>query len=149
MYICVYIYIYIYRERERKKWREYVCICRCIYVYISSSHLVPSARKLLTLSLHLSLSFIAFGRPSGLHPVSSQCCCMLVRTGCSAFVRPCEGVHRRTSLMTLSLLLQQCSASLIRLIWIVFVIGGRWPYSCCFERCRLQDLFNIACSILV
>ena len=32
---------------------------------------------------------------------------------------------------------------------IVFVMGGRWPYSCCFVGCCLQDLFNIARSILV
>ena len=27
--------------------------------------------------------------------------------------------------------------------------GGKWPYSCCFVGCCLQDFFNIACSILV
>ena len=36
------------------------------------------ARISLTLSLHVSLSFIAFGRSSGLHPVSSHSCCMYV-----------------------------------------------------------------------
>ena len=29
------------------------------------------------------------------------------------------------------------------LTWIVFVLGGRLPYSCCFVACCLQDLFNI------
>ena len=29
---------------------------------------------------------------------------------------------------------------------IVFVMGGRWPYSCWFVGCCLQDLFNIARS---
>ena len=48
-----------------------------------------------------------------------------------------------------SLLLQQCPACLVRLTLIVFVMGGRWPYSCCFVGCYLQDLFNIAHSILV
>ena len=42
-------------------------------------------------------------------------------------VRPCEGVHRSTSLRSSSLLLQQCPACLVRLILIVFVMGGRWP----------------------
>ena len=28
-------------------------------------------------------------------------------------------------------------------------MGGKWPYSCCFVGCCLQDLFSIACSILV
>ena len=32
---------------------------------------------------------------------------------------------------------------------LVFVIGGDGPYICCFVGCCLQDLFNIACSILV
>ena len=50
--------------------------------------------------------------------------------------------------MSLSLLLQQSSASLVRLIWIVFEIDGRWPYSSCFVECCLRDLFNTARSIL-
>ena len=109
---------------------------------------MPSTQISLTLSRHLSLSFITLSRSSGLHPISSQSCCMYVQTGRPAFARPCEGVHRSTSLMTVSLLLQQCPACLVRLIWIVFVMGGRWPYSC-FVGCCLQDLFNIARSILV
>ena len=39
-------------------------------------HVVPPARISLTLSCHFSLSFIASGRPSGVHPVSLQSCCM-------------------------------------------------------------------------
>ena len=58
-------------------------------------------------------------------------------------------VHRCPSLISSSLLLQQCPACLVRLTWIVFVMGGRWPYSWCFVGCCLQDLFNIARSILV
>ena len=34
--------------------------------------------------------------------------------------------------MSLSLLLQQCPACLVHLTLIVFVMGGRRPYSCCF-----------------
>ena len=67
---------------------------------------VPPAQISLTLSRHSSQSFIASGRSSGLHPVSSQSCCMLVWAGRPAFARPCEGVHLRTSLMSSSLLLQ-------------------------------------------
>ena len=55
----------------------------------------------------------------------------------------------RGPLTSLSLLLQQCPACLVRLIVIVFMTGGQWPYSCCFVGCCLQDLFNIARSILV
>ena len=32
---------------------------------------------------------------------------------------------------------------------IVHEIRGKWPYSCCFMGCCLQDLFKPACSILV
>ena len=69
---------------------------------------------------------------------------MYVRARRPAFARPCVGVHKSTSLMSSSLLLQQCPACLIRLTWIVFVIGGRWPYSWCLVGCSRQDLFNIA-----
>ena len=87
-----------------------------------------AARISLTLSRHSSLSFIALGRSSGQQPVSSHSCWMYVRAGRPAFARPCVGIHKSTSLMSSSLLLQQCPACLVRLTWIVFVIGGRWPY---------------------
>ena len=34
--------------------------------------------------------------------------------------------------MSSSLLLQQCPVCLVCLTWIVFVMGGRLPDSCCF-----------------
>ena len=37
--------------------------------------------------------------------------------------------------MSSSLFFQQCPAYLVRLTWIVFVMGGKWPYSCCFVGC--------------
>ena len=85
----------------------------------------------------------------GQHPVSSHSCWMYVRAGRPAFARPCVGVHKSTSLMSSSLLLQQCAACLLRLTWIVFMIGGRWPYRWCLVGCCRQDLFKIARSILV
>ena len=92
---------------------------------------------------------IASGRSSGLHPVSSHSCCMYVQAGRPAFARPYVGVHRSTSLMSSSLLFQQCPACLVRLAWIVFMMGGRWPYSWCLVGCCCQDLFNISRNILV
>ena len=112
-------------------------------------HVVRLARISLTLSLHVSLSFIASGRSSGLHPISSHSCCMYVQAGRPAFDWPYVGVHRSTSLTISSLLLQQCPACLVRLACIVFVIGGKWPYSWCLVGCYCQDLFNIAFNILV
>ena len=103
-------------------------------------HVVSPARISLVLSRHFSLSFIASGWSSGLHPVSSHSCCMYVRAGRPAFAGPYAGVHRSTS----SLHLQQCPACLVRLTCIVFVTGGRWPYSWCLVGCCRLDLFNIA-----
>ena len=110
-------------------------------------HVVLVAWISLTLSRHFSLSFITSGRSSGLHPISSHSCWMYVRAGRPAFARPCVGVHKSISLMSSSLLLQQCPACLVRLTWIVFVIGGRWPYSWCLVGCCRQDLSKIARSI--
>ena len=117
--------------------------------YHHHHHVMPPARISLTLSHHFSLLFIVSGRSSGLHPISSHSCCMYIRAGCPTFVRPYVGVHRCTSLMCSSLLLQQCPACLVRLTWIVFMMGGSWPYSWCLVGCCLQDLFNIARSIRV
>ena len=115
----------------------------------ANHHIALEARISLTLSRHSSLSFIALGRSSGQHPVSSHSCWMYVRAGRPVFARPCVGIHKSTSLMSSSLLLQQCPACLVCLTWIVFVIGGRWPYSWCLVECCCQDLFRIARSILV
>ena len=112
-------------------------------------HIALVARISLTLSRHSSQSFIALGRSSGQHPVSSHSCWMYVQAGRPAFARPCVGIHKSTSLMSSSLLLQQCPACLVRLTWIVFVIGGKWPYSGCLVGCCCHDLFRIARSILV
>ena len=118
-----------------------ICFTSSFYDYISNHHhhIVLAARISLTLSRHSSLSFIALGRSSGQKPVSSHSCWMYVRAGRPAFARPCVGIHKSTSLMSSSLLLQQCPACLVRLTWIVFVIGGRWPYSWCLVGCCCQD----------
>ena len=82
--------------------------------------------------------------PQGYKPVSSHSCCMYVQTGRPACARPCKGVHRSTSLMSTSLLLQQCPACLVRLTLIVFVMEGRWPYCSCFVGCCSRT-----CTILL
>ena len=122
----------------------------CLYHHHHHHHVVPQVRISLTLSRHFSLSFIASCWSSGLHPVSSHNCCMYVRAGRPTFAQQYVGVHRSTSLMSSSLLFQQCPACpacLVRLTWIVFVMGGRWPYSWCLVGYCRQDLFNIACNI--
>ena len=64
-------------------------------------HVVPPARISLTLSRYFSLSFIASGRFSGLHPVSLQSCCMYIRAGRPAFARPYVRVHFYSPTVTL------------------------------------------------
>ena len=119
-------------------------------LYISSSSSCRAASTDIPdpLSLHVSLSFIASGRSSGLNPLSSHSCCMYVRAGRPAFEWPYAGVHRSTSLMISSLLLQQCPACLVRLACIVFVIGGRWPYSWCLVGCCCQDFSILLLTFL-
>ena len=100
----------------------------------------------------LSPLLLASGRSSGLYPISSHSCCMYVRAGRPAFAQPYVEVHRSTSLMSSFLFLQHCLVCLVRLAWIVFVMGGRWPYSWCLVGCCLQDLFvtlpaNYCCYI--
>ena len=106
------------------------------------------ARISLTLSRNFSLSFITSGRSSGLHPVSSHSCWMYVRAGRPAFTRQYVGVHKSTSLMSSSLLLQLWLACLVRLNWIVFVIGGRWPYSCCLVGCCPRTCSRLLAAFL-
>ena len=138
-HICIHIYNYSTRQ---------VTISHHMCWFFHHHHVVPLAWISLTLSRHFSLSFIASGRSSLLHPVSSHCC-MYVRAGLPAFARPYVEIHRSTSLMSSSLFLQQCPACLVRLTWIVFVMGGRWPYRWCLVGCYRRDLFNIARNILV
>ena len=90
---CLYIYIYIYHHHHH--------------------HVVLVARISLTLSHPFSLSFIASGRSSGLHPVSSHSCWMYVRAARTAFAWPYVGVHKSTSLISSSLLLQQCPNNIL------------------------------------
>ena len=84
---------------------------------------------------------------SPLHPIIHHFLQVLRATSC--ILTELLYVHRRTSLMSSSLFLQQCPACLVHLTLIVFMIGGRWPYSCCVVEYCIQNLFNIAHSILV
>ena len=120
------------------------------YIYISSSS--SSCRSASTdipdpLSPLLPV-LIASGRSSGIHPVSLHSCCMYVLADRPDFAWPYAGVHRSTSLMSSSFLLQQCPACLVRITCIVFVMEGRWPYSWCLVGCCRQD-FNISRNIFV
>ena len=127
-----------------QEFRKTVCI-----VSSSSSCRTASTDIPDPLSPLLPIIFIASGRSSGLHPVSAHSCCMYVRDGRPTFAWPYARVRRNSSLKSSSLLLQQCPGCLVCLAWIVFEMGGRWPYSWCLVVCCRQDLFNIARNILV
>ena len=99
---------------------------------------------IIVMSRRQHISSIALSRSSSLHPISAQSCGILVLAGRPVFARPCEGVHRSMSLKISSLFLSQCPACLVRLSWIVSLMGGRWLYSYCFVGCCLHDLLNIA-----
>ena len=106
-----YPYIWLCYIMNKKIQQFYNQNKSCLVSYHHHHHhVVLIARISLTLSCHSSLSFIALGRSSGQHPVSSHSCWMYVRAGRPAFARPCVGVHKSTSLMSSSLLLQQCPA---------------------------------------
>ena len=77
--------------------------CHSVVSYIFSiwhhhhHHVVPPARISPTLSRHSSRSFIASGRSSGLHPVSSHSCCMYDRADRLTFAWPYAGVYMSSS----------------------------------------------------
>ena len=72
IYIHIYI-IYIYIHLVESCHYIYMCVCVRVCVY-HHHHVALVARISLTLSRHSSLSFIALGRSSGQHPVSSHSC---------------------------------------------------------------------------
>ena len=76
--LYIIFFVYLLESMQKKCWFHH-------------HHVVLVARISLTLSCHFSLSFIASGRSSGQHPVSSHSCWMYVRAGRHAFARPCVG----------------------------------------------------------
>ena len=101
------------------------------YIYIVNNvmvkyhhHVAHAARVSMTISRQPSLSFIAPGSSSAEQPVSSHSWSMYVLAGRPTLACPCVGFHRRTSLMSSSLLLQQCPACLVRLTRIACEMGG-------------------------
>ena len=79
---------------------------------------------------------IAPGRYSKLHPVSA------LLAGRPTFEQLCIGVNWRTSLMSSSLLPQQCSTILVRLTRMICVMGSKWPDTCSFVWCCFQHFFK-------
>ena len=120
--------------------KDYSCLRANIYHHYH--HVALPTRVSLILSRYPSLSSIAPGKSSRLYPVSAQSCCIWVLAGRPAFARTFKGVNESMSLMSSPLLLYLCPACLVRLTWIVFVMGSRWSYSCSFVECVPPGLFQ-------
>ena len=81
-YILMYLHSYPYYTYLKLCASSYciskICVSNLPTYFLCHHHhqVVPPVRISLTLSRHFSLSFIASGRFSGLHPVSSHSCCM-------------------------------------------------------------------------
>ena len=145
IYISYFLFNYLTSIAKGCKFKDNICISIYLSIY---HHDVSLARISRTPSHYLSLSSIATGSSSRIHPVFVQSCCRSVLGGHLTFVRSYEGVHWTTSLISSSLLLQLCPTCSVRLVWMIFERGGWWPYSCCFVGCFRQDLFNTSHNIL-
>ena len=122
--VCVCVCVYVC-----------VCVCVCVYVYIyiyiyityeSSSLSCRAASTDIPEPLSPLLSIIhrlwqIFRATSRILTYLLYVCSSWSSCFCLAII----GVHRSTSLMSSSLLLQQCPACLVCLAWIVFMMGGR------------------------
>ena len=129
--VCVFYFVFFF----------FVCISNMIFLYISSwsSWRAAGTDFLLPCS---ATHLITFGR------VPSYILCQyraVVDMFLLVHVKGSTGVHR---LWVCPYFSEQCPACLARLVWIVFGMGGWWPYSSCFVGYCLQNLFNRARSIL-
>ena len=123
-----------------------------IYIYIYITIIIKSSWNhrflLLFFVIHPYRPSLPIGRPykadlSPAHLVLLLSWPTWVFAGCPALVCPCVGVHQRTSLMSLYLILRQCSAYLVWLTWMVCEMGGKWLYSCSFV---VMDAASRICS---
>ena len=114
----------------------------------SSSSWYHAASTDLTDPLSPSISIVHCSRRSSrLYPVSAQSCCIYILAGrpclCSSMWRGPQEYITYEFVFTSPAVSRKSGSSR------VFVIGGRWPYSCCSVGCCLQGLFNTARRILV
>ena len=72
IYIYIYIYIFLCSSSCQFFYQQFERKCTGYFNDHHHHHIVLAARISLTLSRHSSLSFIALGRSSGQHPVSSH-----------------------------------------------------------------------------
>ena len=97
-----------------------------IYIYIYNLFALTARSSLTLFHPPPSLSTIATDRFSRLHPVFLHIWCMLLFAGRPTQVFLNVGVHKKTTLMSSSLLLQQWSASLFVVLgeFVRWEVGG-------------------------
>ena len=126
-------------------WENTICF---IYIYTHDYQVILITSYIdnqFPNSCHPSQSFIALAWFSRLLSVScTKCVCGWEE---SLLVSHPWHVHKRTSFMSLYLLLKQFPAC-PRFTLMVFKMQGKWPYSCFVSR-YIQDLFKIIRSILI
>ena len=114
--------------------------CISLWVYHGIFYLVPFRQPISRRRDFLSLL--------PLECVTSFRCISLNGIFGGSKVKIQHGVHRSTSVMSSSLLLQQCPTCLVRLTWIVFVMGGRWLY-CWVLPPELVQYCSHSCVIIL
>ena len=68
---------------------------------------------------------------------AAVCKFLLTNSGTSMWRDPLENVTYESFL-----LLHHCPVFLVRFVSMVFEMGSKWLYKCCFVGCRFQDLFQ-------
>ena len=127
-------------HRNFKKTREQTKSCLKDHHHHYPHHVAPTARISLTLSRTLLY------RPS--LPVGLQgnirIGTELLYVGYCLSSCLCSSMWRGPQEYVTYEFVSTSPACLVRLTWIVFVMGGRWPISCCFESAASRT-----CSILL
>ena len=162
LYVYIYIYIYIYIHTHENISTQIWINIYSIFIYTQvhmpkyivklthkhiyfriycHHHIALLARISLTLTWHSSQLSITSGRSFRLQPVSLQSGCRLFLVGEPTLACLHEGNHWRMSLVSSFLLHQQCPTCLVHSISLIFELGGRWPYRCCFVGCCFQNIY--------
>ena len=161
--VCIYWHLRDTRsvlKRTLKSLYLEIFFSNICWLHHHHHHVTLVARISLTLSRHSSLSFIAPGRSSGQHPVSSHSCWMYVR---AAFARPCVGGPKSTSLMSSSLMSsclfqmyhhyvrgkQPCPGFWTRVIVSISYDDNRYTMSENVIRFFWRSIFGIRCKLTV
>ena len=159
---CIYFLSVVYITLSSIELIKFsVCLCVCIYIYIYIIRNTCGRRIIIIIMSRyqhgyfwLSLATPPY-RPlvlAGLQGYLHRAAVCMFELDVLPLLVPLKGstgVHHFWARPKFSNSVPQCPACLVRLILILFVTSSRWPYSCYFVGWCLQDLFNIARSILV